>query len=172
MFVYKSGTLKESNTPVANKPNTYVLRLTHVTSGMVIEVEYTINENNQNKPYIVYKEVDGQYVIYKKFNKSKDLKENFEDAIEFFEEEIFKQLKETPPQQTTPQPTPPEPPKTFQELPEPNDIVRIGNKFGRVVDADPDTEDVVVVELSKKEAMDILKAKRNAGRMNVNINDL
>lgn len=169
MFVYKSGTLKESNTPVPSKPNTWLLKLMHVTSGMVIEVEYELNKNNETKPYVVYKEVDGIFVIYKKFNKSKDLKENFEDAIEFFEDQIFKQLKETPPQQTTP--PPPTPPEKTQELPQLDEIVRVGKKYGRVVEIDPETEDVVVEEITKKEAMDILRAKRNAGRMTANIND-
>lgn len=171
MFVYKKGTLKEVNLPVIGKPNTFVLRLMHVTSGMVIEVEYQTGVNNLAQPFVVYKEENGVYVIYKKFTNKVNLKDNFEDAIEFFEDQIFKQLNEAPPQQSQPPAEGQDPPETYSELPEIDDIVKVGNQYGKVVSRDEATGEIGVEPMTKKEAMQILRAIRDAKRMTINLDE-
>ena len=159
MFVYNKGKLVKNVIPVSQ--DEFIFRLTHVTSGMTIEVKFN-NENTLNlNPYKVYKEVNGSYVIYEEFyKKNKTVKENFEEAILFFEDNIYKQLGETPPVEGTPNPQQTTPPETFQEVPIVGDIIQVGNKYGVVTDI-VDTQ-VVTKELSKEEAMRILKNQKNA----------
>jgi len=159
MFVYNKGKLVKNVIPISQ--DEFIFRLTHVTSGMTIEVKFD-NENKVNDNfYKVYKEVEGRYVIYEEFyKKNKTIKENFEEAILFFEDNIYKQLGETPPVESTPNPDDNTPPETFQEVPIVGDIVQVGNKYGVVTDI-VDTQ-VITKELSKEEAMRILKNQKNA----------
>ena len=159
MFVYNKGKLVKNVIPISQ--DEFIFRLTHVTSGMTIEVKFN-NENTVNLNfYKVYKEVEGRYVIYEEFyRKNKTTKENFEEAILFFEDNIYKQLGETPPVEGTPNPDDNTPPETFQEVPIVGDIIQVGNKYGVVTDI-VDTQ-VVTKELSKEEAMRILKNQKNA----------
>jgi hypothetical protein len=159
MFVYNKGKLVRSVIPVSQ--DEFIFRLNHVTSGMTIEVKYNANTQSTDSPYKVYKEVDGSYVIYEEFYKNnKTTKENFEEAILFFEDNIYKLLEETPPVVGTPKSDDAPPPETFQEVPIVGDIVQVGSKFGVVTDV-IDTQ-VVTKELSKDEAMRILKNQKNA----------
>jgi predicted small secreted protein len=162
MFVYNKGKLlREATIPVANSQTEFIFRLTHVTSSMTIEVKYNTDGQINNNPYKVYREVDGSYVIYEEFyRKNKTTKENFEEAILFFEDNIYKILGETPPVEGTPNPDDNTPPETFQEVPIVGDIIQVGNKYGVVTDI-VDTQ-VVTKELSKEEAMRILKNQKNA----------
>jgi hypothetical protein len=159
MFVYNKGKLVKNVIPISQ--DEFIFRLTHVTSGMTIEVKFN-NESTVNLNfYKVYKEVEGRYVIYEEFyKKNKTIKENFEEAILFFEDNIYKQLGETPPVEGTPNPDDNTPPETFQEVPIVGDIIQVGNKYGVVTDI-VDTQ-VVTKELSKEEAMRILKNQKNA----------
>jgi hypothetical protein len=159
MFVYNKGKLVKNVIPISQ--DEFIFRLTHVTSGMTIEVKFN-NENTINiNPYKVYKEVNGSYVIYEEFyKKNKTVKENFEEAILFFEDNIYKQLGETPPVEGTPNPQQNTPPETFQEVPIVGDIIQVGNKYGVVTDV-VDTR-VITKELTKDEAMRILRNQKNA----------
>jgi hypothetical protein len=161
MFVYKNGKLKESTEVISQ--NEIIYRLTHVTSGMNIEVAFNPNafvgEVNRN-PYKVFKEVNGTYVIYEEFfQKNKSIKENFEEAILFFEDMIYKELKETPPQvnnQNNNQP----PPKKVKIPPVVGDIIKQGDNYGMVVDVNGNN--ITFKELSKDEALRVLRNKQNA----------
>ena len=159
MFVYKKGELKE--TPIAVSTDEIIYRLSHLKSGLNIEVKFNPNNFDLNKnPYKVYKEENGMYKIFKEFYaKNISIKENFEKAVAFFEDSIFKELNETPPSM---QPQPPsQPPKMVDIPPEINDIIRVGNEYGIVIDIDGD--DVIVRELTKEEALEMLRTKKNAG---------
>jgi hypothetical protein len=159
MFVYNKGKLVKNVIPVSQ--DEFIFRLTHVTSGMTIEVKFGTENTINLNPYKVYKEVNGSYVIYEEFyKKNKTVKENFEEAILFFEDNIYKQLGETPPVEGTPNPDDNTPPETFQEVPIVGDIIQVGNKYGVVTDI-VDTQ-VVTKELSKEEAMRILRNQKNA----------
>ena len=159
MFVYNKGKLVKNVIPISQ--DEFIFRLTHVTSGMTIEVKFGTENTINLNPYKVYKEVNGSYVIYEEFyKKNKTLKENFEEAILFFEDNIYKQLGETPPVEGTPNPDDNTPPETFQEVPIVGDIIQVGNKFGVVTDV-VDTR-VVTKELTKDEAMRILRNQKNA----------
>ena len=162
MFVYNKGKLlREATIPVANSQTEFIFRLTHTTSGITIEVKYNTSNQINNNPYLVYREVNGSYVIYEEFyKKNKTRKENFEEAILFFEDSIYKVLGETAPSESTPNPESSTPPETFQEVPIVGDIIQVGNKYGVVTDV-IDTR-VIVKELSKEEAMRILKNQKNA----------
>jgi hypothetical protein len=89
------------------------------------------------------------------------LKETFEEAIEFFEDNIYEQLKEQKPQVNQPPNNQP-PPKTKQivETPNVNDIVQVGKTYGIVTDVVGGK--VIVRNLDEKEAMNILRARKNA----------
>jgi hypothetical protein len=161
MFVYNKGKLVRSIVPISQ--DEFIFRLTHATTGMTIEVKYNSDNSIMNNPYKVYREVNDSYVIYEEFyKKNKTIKETFEEAILFFEDNIYKILGETPPIESTPNPEPEDntPPETFQEVPIVGDIIQVGNKYGVVTDI-IDTQ-VVTKELSKEEAMRILKNQKNA----------
>jgi hypothetical protein len=160
MFVYNRGKLIRTIVPITKEE--FILRLTHVTSGMNIEVTYDIDVQNSEKPYKVYREENGVYSIYEEFfRKGKTIKENFEEAILFFEDNIYKLMKETPPVDDTQRPDDnKQKPETFNEVPVVGDIVRVGDKFGIVTDV-IDTK-VTVKKMSKEEAMRILKNQNNA----------
>jgi hypothetical protein len=161
MFVYNKGKLVRSIVPISQ--DEFIFRLTHTTTGMTIEVRYNSDSTLMNSPYKVYREVNDSYVIYEEFyKKNKTTKEIFEEAILFFEDNIYKILGETPPVVGTPNPEPEDntPPETFQEVPIVGDIIQVGNKYGVVTDI-IDTQ-VVTKELSKDEAMRILKNQKNA----------
>jgi hypothetical protein len=159
MFVYNKGKLVKNVIPISQ--DEFIFRLTHVTSGMTIEVNFDNENKVNNNPYKVYKEVNGSYVIYEEFyKKNKTVKENFEEAILFFEDNIYKELGETPPVEGTPNTPPETPPETFQEVPIVGDIIRVGNKYGIVTDI-IDTQ-VVTKQISKEEAMRILQNQKNA----------
>lgn len=161
MFVYNKGKLVRSIVPISQ--DEFIFRLTHTSTGMTIEVRYNSDSTLMNSPYKVYREVNDSYVIYEEFyKKNKTTKETFEEAILFFEDNIYKILGETPPVEGTPNPEPEDntPPETFQEVPIVGDIIQVGNKYGVVTDI-IDTQ-VVTKELSKDEAMRILKNQKNA----------
>ena len=159
MFVYNKGKLVKNVIPISQ--DEFIFRLTHVTSGMTIEVKFDNQKKVNDNFYKVYKEVNGRYVIYEEFyKKNKTLKENFEEAILFFEDNIYKQLGETPPIEGTPNPEQTTPPETFQEVPIVGDIIQVGNKYGVVTDV-VDTR-VITKELTKDEAMRILRNQKNA----------
>jgi hypothetical protein len=161
MFVYNKGKLVRSIVPISQ--DEFIFRLTHVTTGMTIEVKYNSDNSIMNNPYKVYREVNDSYVIYEEFyKKNKTVKETFEEAILFFEDNIYKILGETPPVEGTPNPEPEDntPPETFQEVPVVGDIIQVGNKYGVVTDV-IDTR-VITKELTKEEAMRILRNQKNA----------
>lgn len=85
----------------------------------------------------------------------------------FFEDNIYKQLGETPPVEGEMPNTPPEtPPETFQEVPIVGDIIQVGNKYGVVTDV-VDTR-VITKELTKDEAMRILRNQKCTNFINNN----
>jgi hypothetical protein len=107
-----------------------------------------------------YNKTDEESVNEEFYRKNKTTKENFEEAILFFEDNIYKQLGETPPTESTPNPNPPTPPETFQEVPIVGDIIQVGNKYGLVTDI-IDTR-VITKSLIKEEAMRILRNQKNS----------
>jgi hypothetical protein len=162
MFVFKKGRLRQD--PIIVSPTEVVYRLTHDSSGMSIEVAFNPMDVKDIKPYKVFKEVNDTYVIYKEFSNQKNnksLKETFEEAIEFFEDNIYEQLKEQKPQVNQPPNNQP-PPKTKEivETPNVNDIVQVGKTYGIVTDVVGGK--VIVRNLDEKEAMNILRARKNA----------
>jgi hypothetical protein len=161
MFVYRKGKLKEE--PIFISKTEFIYRLSHQSSGMVIEVKYdpTAQAGDVNKnPYKVFKEVNGTYTIYEEFYaRNKSIKENFEEAIAFFEDNIYKALNETPPQQQQQPKKPTTPPKKVKEVPVVGDIIQVKNNYGIVTEV-VDSK-VIVRKLSKEEALRILKNKQN-----------
>ena len=161
MFVYKDGKLTESTEVIS--PNEVIYRLTNTTTGMNIEVTFNPNANRgevNTNPYKVFKEVNGTYTIYEEFfTKNKTIKENFEEAILFFGDMIYKELNETPPQVNSPQPNQP-PPKKVKIPPVVGDIIRVKDNYGIVTEI-AETK-VIVKKLTKEEALRILKNKQNA----------
>ena len=163
MLVYKSGRLNREVIPISKSD--YILRLSHPTSGMVIETKFVSGSNSDSQRkeslFKVYKEVDGKYVIYQEFPiKNKTVTETFKDAVEFFEDKIFEALKEEPPQVEPNKDEEPQPePNKIKEVPIIGDIVQIGNQYARVVDVNE--RNITTSKLSKKEAMRILKNIKN-----------
>ena len=163
MLVYKNGRLNREVIPISN--DNYILRLSHPTSGMVIETDFIQGmDADTQKPktkFKVYKEVDGKYTIYQEFFiKDKTITETFEEAVEFFEDMIFDSLKEAPPEEQPNKPEEPEKePEKIKEVPRIGDIVQVGNKYARVLDVND--RDITTSMLSKKEAMRILKDIKN-----------
>ena len=91
MFVYRQGKLKQEVIGVS--PTEQIYRLMHLSSGMVIEVKFDPSSqgsySTNTNPYKVFKDVNGTYTIYEEFfAKNKSIKENFEEAILFFEDNI------------------------------------------------------------------------------------
>jgi len=163
MLVYKNGRLNREIIPISK--DNYILRLSHPTSGMVIETDFIQGmDSDTQKPktkFKVYKEVDGKYTIYQEFFiKDKTITETFEEAVEFFEDMIFESLKEAPPEESPNKPEEPEKePEKIKEVPRIGDIVQVGNKYARVLDVND--RDITTSMLSKKEAMRILKDIKN-----------
>ena len=163
MLVYKSGRLNREVIPISKSD--YILRLSHPTSGMVIETKFVSGSNSDSQRkeslFKVYKEVDGKYVIYQEFPiKNKTVTETFKDAVEFFEDKIFEALKEEPPQVEPNKDVEPQPePNKIKEVPIIGDIVQVGNQYARVVDVNE--RNITTSKLSKKEAMRILKNIKN-----------
>ena len=163
MLVYKNGRLNREVIPISK--DNYVLRLSHPTSGMVIETDFIQGmDSDTQKPktkFKVYKEVDGKYTIYQEFLiKDKTITETFEEAVEFFEDMIFESLKEAPPVESPNKPEEPEKePEKIKEVPRIGDIVQVGNKYARVLDVND--RDITTSMLTKKEAMRILKDIKN-----------
>ena len=67
MLVYKSGRLNREVIPISK--NDYILRLSHPTSGMVIETKFVSGSNSDSQRkeslFKVYKEVDGKWLVYR-----------------------------------------------------------------------------------------------------------
>ena len=162
MFVYKKGRLIQTNTAVKNSPNEAVFKLFHPSSGMAIEVTYsTDTQSKLNSPFRVYKEENGQYVIFEEFYQDKrSLVATFEEAINFFESQIYELLNEKPPKVNAPKPQPSD---TFQEPPIVGDIIRVDQQFSIVTDVKDNK--ITAKKLTKKEAMKMLRNKRNAELM-------
>jgi len=159
MFVYRKGKLKQD--PIIISQTEVIYRLTHTSSAMNIEVKFNPLDSTEVNPYKVFKEVNGTYVIFKEFSSTKtkkSLKETFEEAVEFFEDSIYNQLKEQKPQASAPKQ--PNNVKEVNEVPKVNDIIRNGNKFGIVTDVF--NKNIISRNLSKEEALNILRARKNA----------
>jgi len=161
MLVYSKGELIRHQ-PIILSPTETVYKLTHPDSGMNIEVVFDDSNAVNNRPYKVFKEdSSGNFSLYKEFYKGqKSLKENFEEAILYFEDCIYKSLNETPPSQDSKRPDDLPPTETFQEVPIVGDIVQIGNAFGKVTDVIGTK--VITKEMTKEEAMAILRSQKNA----------
>ena len=163
MFVYRQGKLKQELIRVS--PTEQIYRLMHLSSGMVIEVKFDPSSqgsySTNTNPYKVFKDVNGTYTIYEEFfAKNKSIKENFEEAILFFEDNIYKALNEKPPQVNAPPPPPTKPPKEVDVPPEQGDIVKVKNEFGIVTDVYGTK--VITRKLTKEEATRILQDRKNA----------
>jgi len=183
MFVFKKGRLIRTVEPISE--DEYVFTLRHPSSGMQLAVNFNSDPNdlggregflvspktdtpvNMTSPYRVFKEEEGEegvvsYKIYQEFwDKKKPLVENFLDAIHFFEEKIYEELKETPPETETPKPDDEEK-ETFIELPAVGDIIKKGKKYGNVMDVNDQTRNIKIKVISKKEALDTLKRRKQS----------
>ena len=94
------------------------------------------------------------------YSPRKTLVENFLEAIEVFENEIFERLNEQKPQATPPE-TPPQPEgEKKSELPRVSDFVRQGKVFGRVVDVNQETREVKISIMSEADVMAALKLQQ------------
>lgn len=178
MFVYKKNTLKKEIVPVRGDEAS--MHLIHEPSGVHIKFNFltdteadietapnTLSMNgakvNMTTPYIIYKpKPDNSYLFYtESYDSKKDLTQNFKDAIDIFEQRIFEQLNETEPTPTNEQAEPPQNQEQFSALPEVGDFVKVGSRFGRVVDVDEATRMVKIDKMTEKEVMDILRRQKN-----------
>lgn len=178
MFVYKKDSLKTEFVPV--RGDIAAMRMTHEPSGVIIDFEFSTDENedlasdpkflsadgkkvNMLGPYKIYKVKENQkYLFYEEvFDAKKDLVNNFKEAIGVFEQRIFEQLNEPEPQPTNEQSTPSTNDDKFSALPMVGDFVKVGSRFGRVVDVDETTRMVKIDKMSEKEVMKILRAQKN-----------
>ena len=184
MFVYKKGALKKEIRPLTG--DTAEMELYHEPSGVRIAFKFFTDEPDENKlksckdgkvnmisSYEIFKWKEENKYAFKDqvWDVKETLLKNFQNAIEVFEQRIFEQLNEQPPQPTNEQAEPPEGGNTFSELPEVGDFVQQGSRFGRVVDVDQTTRMVKIEKMTRKEVMDILRAQKNeALDMSVEIN--
>ena len=165
MLVYKKDKLQRKLEALPNDKVRYIL--THTTTGVKAYVDFikapdyasSYYKNAPNgeginmvSPYTVTSvDEEGYDEILKTFWDEKNtLVQNFEDAMNFFEETIFKKLEEKAPTQDDNR-------QKFNQLPEVGDIVRSGKKFGQVTDVNEDTRKVKVKALTKEEAKAILR---------------
>jgi hypothetical protein len=178
MLVYKKGELIRELIPIGN--NLFTLKLSHLDSGLNIDTEFSKDLPSRSY-YKIYKEVDGKFKIFKEFlaGKKETKLDNFKNAVAFFEMKILEELNEKPQNATPPVSQNDKKPETFSKIPEVGDIIRVNNEFGRVVDVNG--TNVSFKELSKKEAMDILREQYNqllqqnfkfGGSVNNNVSDL
>jgi hypothetical protein len=94
------------------------------------------------------------------YSPRKTLVENFLEAIEVFENEIFERLNEQKPQATPPAPQSPPNTDKVSELPIVGDFVRQGNVYGRVVDVNQETREVKISIMSKADVMAALRLQQ------------
>ena len=178
MLVYKKGKLIRELIPIGN--NLFTLKLSHLDSGLNIDTEFSKDLPSRSY-YKVYKEVDGKFKIFKEFlvGKKETKLDNFKNAIAFFEMKILEELNEKPQNATPPPQQDAKKPETFSKIPEVGEIIKVNNEFGRVVDVN--STNVSFKELSKKEAMDILREQKNqliqqnfkfGGSLNKDVQDL
>tara|TARA_R110000737_G_scaffold156824_1_gene185458 strand:- start:2140 stop:3318 length:1179 start_codon:yes stop_codon:yes gene_type:complete len=177
MFTFRKGKLIKNITALTDKVFRY--QLTHPTSGINIYIDffgdpYDSNTNidslildyksflvNKASSYVVFKEEDNKYVIYKEFwDDKKNVVDNFKDAISFFENSIFEEMNEKPSKPQTPKSQDDEPEK-FTKPPIVGDIVEVGGVYAKVLDVSEDGE-VSLKKLTKDEAFKILRNKRNS----------
>tara|TARA_R110000796_G_scaffold228179_2_gene345165 strand:- start:4917 stop:6062 length:1146 start_codon:yes stop_codon:yes gene_type:complete len=177
MFTFRKGKLIKNITALTDKVFRY--QLTHPTSGMNIYIDffgdpYDSNTNidslildyksflvNKASSYVVFKEENNKYVIYKEFwDDKKNVVNNFKDAISFFENSIFEEMNEKPSKPQTPKSQDDEPEK-FTKPPIVGDIVEVGGVYAKVLDVSEDGE-VSLKKLTKDEAFNILRNKRNS----------
>ena len=177
MFTFRKGKLIKNITALTDKVFRY--QLTHPTSGMNIYIDffgdpYDSNTNidslildyksflvNKASSYVVFKEENNKYVIYKEFwDDKKNVVNNFKDAISFFENSIFEEMNEKPSKPQTPKSQDDEPEK-FTKPPIVGDIVEVGGVYAKVLDVSEDGE-VSLKKLTKDEAFKILRNKRNS----------
>lgn len=119
-------------------------------SSLVSAYEIRGMENDSDK-YSFVKDV---------YSPRKTLVENFLEAIEVFENEIFERLNEQKPQATPPAPQNPPNSDKVSELPKVGDFVRQGKVFGRVVDVNQETREVKISILSEADVMAALKLQQ------------
>jgi 8-oxo-dGTP pyrophosphatase MutT (NUDIX family) len=167
MLVYKKDKLQRKLEALPNDKVRYIL--THTTTGVKAYVDFikapdyasSYYKNAPNgeginmvSPYTVTSvDEEGDDEILKTFWDEKNtLVQNFEDAMNFFEETIFKKLEEKAPTQDDNR-------QKFNQLPEVGDIVRSGKKFGEVTDVNEETRKIKVKALTKEEAKAILKGE-------------
>jgi hypothetical protein len=184
MFVYKKGTLERSVEyldPIKSKVGIYH-KPTKMSLSFVVYNDKALPLKEPNSypsksfsdaPFSemlsVY-EVRGMQPDTDKYDFIKDvymprktLVENFMEAIEVFENEIFNRLNEEKPQPSAPEGQTP-PTNKVSELPKVGDFVRQGSVFGRVVDVDTETRMVKIAPMDKNEVLSILKLQQNAMR--------
>lgn len=178
MFVYKKDSLQTEFIPI--RGDIAAMRLTHKPSGVIVDFQFSTDENdklasdpkflssggkkvNMLTPYKIYKVKENQkYLFYEEvFDSNKNLVDNFKDAMGVFEQRIFEQLNEPIPQPTNEQSAPSTQDEGFSALPMVGDFIKVGSRFGRVVDVDENTRMVKIDKMSEKEVMKILRAQKN-----------
>lgn len=178
MFVYKKDSLHTEFVPI--RGDIAAMRLIHKPSGVIIDFQFSTDENddlasnpkflsaggkkvNMLTPYKIYKVKENQkYLFYDEvFDSKKDLVNNFKEAIGVFEQRIFEQLNEPVPQPSNEQSVPSNQDEGFSALPMVGDFVKVGSRFGRVVDVDDKTRMVKIDKMSEKEVMKILRTQKN-----------
>ena len=185
MFVYKKNSLQRKIT--ADGTDRAIYTLTHTPTNVSISYQFQINNFNpeanlsmkegrvaMTKPFVISKKrSDDSFEFYQEsFDGNKTLLDNWKDAIGLFEGKIFEYLNETPSTPSPPDNTDKTPKDKFSELPQVGDIVKVGNKFGRVVDVNENTRDIKVEELTENEARDIIRLQRQAMSQENNRSDL
>lgn len=102
------------------------------------------------------------------YNPKKTTLENFKLAIDIFEEEIYKRLREEAPEVQPPNdPTPPDeeqtPPEEESELPKVGDFIRNKKRYGRVTDVDVEARAVTISPMTKDDVLNNMREIKNQG---------
>jgi hypothetical protein len=181
MFVYKRDTLEKTIEYISD--NRARVGIYHAPTKMALSFVVYTNERMPKLEPNVYpsksfsdaplsslvsdyeirgmqKDSDKYSFVKDVYSPRKTLVENFLEAIEVFENEIFERLNEQKPQATPPE-TPPQPEgEKKSELPRVGDFVRQGKVFGRVVDVNQETREVKISIMSEADVMAALKLQQ------------
>lgn len=191
MFVFKNNKLIRQVEKVSNNINR--ISLSHPTTATFIRIDFPIDmdeskdlllksyksklKTRATSPYVVFRlDSNGKYSLYKEiWDENKTVVQNFQDAINFFEESIYEKLNEQPPQQQPPQPRLDDDENEGENegenesnkmFPKTNDIIKINNNFKQVLSFDSTTKEAVLKDLTEEQAMKILRNRRNAEIIN------
>ena len=181
MFVYKRDTLEKTieyisdnraRVGIYHRPTKMALSFVVYTDERMPKVEPNVypsklfSDAPLSSLVSVYeirgmeKDSDKYSFVKDVYSPRKTLVENFLEAIEVFENEIFERLNEQKPQANPPAPQSPPNSDKVSERPIVGDFVRQGNVYGRVVDVNQETREVKISIMSKADVMAALRLQQ------------